>query len=86
MALVMDERGFPDETLDVLFDVDFSDAAFPTSGHAARARAVNVQIRELAGALRDNLVVAADRTYIMRKLREIRLMAHDAIRLEESRR
>lgn len=81
---IMDERGFPDETIDELFA--FDSARFKTSDQGVRALELQRTSKLHAYSLRNNLVVSADRTDAMRKLREIFALALEAIRLEDVRR
>jgi hypothetical protein len=85
MTTILDERGFPDETLAELFALP-DPLMFKTSDQATRALGTANAFRAMAAALRNNLAVSADRTDAIRKLRELRTLAFDAIRLEEVRR
>jgi hypothetical protein len=79
--MAMDERAFPDATLDELFTYHA-----PRAGQPERYQLIREGARAFARILRDNCPPSADRTDAIRKLRECVMTANAAIALEEARR
>ena len=79
--MALDERGFPDQTLDEIFTYHA-----PTADQVLRYARIREGAFAFAKVVRDNCPVSADRTDAMRKLREVVMTANASIALEEARR
>lgn len=79
--MALDERGFPDQTLEELFTYHA-----PSAHQIVQYAVVREGALAFAKVLRDNCPASADRTDAIRKLREAVMTANASIALEEARR
>jgi hypothetical protein len=77
---MIDERNFPDETIDELFTYHA-----PMEGQPARYEFVRSHAKLLAYAIVQSCPPSADRTDAIRKLRECVMTANASIALEKAR-